>query len=95
MADDLYKTFRNLGDLQFFIPPNDKNQCDRILDKLFKVIIDAGITSYNFEYRHDSSLTATNYLKKDKSYYSILGDQWQRILSEIQEIFSDAGERKL
>lgn len=98
IADDLYKTFRNLGDLQYFIPPNvfdDKNRCDRILDKLFKVIIDAGITSYNFEYRHDSSLTATNYLKRDKSYYSILGDQWQRILSEIREIFSDVGDNKL
>lgn len=94
ISDALYETFRNLGSLQYFIPPqafNNKGQCDEILNKLFSVIIEAGIISYLHECGHDSTLTATNYLKKDKSYYDILRIEWNRIQMDIGRIFSELG----
>ncbi|MBQ3372827.1 MAG: hypothetical protein IJI45_04855 [Anaerolineaceae bacterium] len=68
-----------------------KDICDNILSKLFNVIIDAGITSFLFECRHDSTLTATNYLKKDKNYYDILSSQWTRTVEDINKVFEEAG----
>ena len=88
----LYEPFRDLGHLQYFILPqvfDDKELYDKTLSKLFSVIIEAGITSYSIECRHDSTLTATNYLKKDKNYYDILGAQWSRIHEDINRIFGE------
>ncbi|MBQ6481435.1 MAG: hypothetical protein IJI45_09985, partial [Anaerolineaceae bacterium] len=59
--------------------------------KLFNIIIEAGITSYTFESRHDSTLNATNYLKRDKNYYEILSSQWQRTVSDLSAVFSEVG----
>lgn len=89
-TDALYETFRNLEQLQYFLPPQlfaDKEQYDIVLNKLFATIIAAGITSYRYECRNDSALTATNYLKKDKNYYDIISMQWSRILEDINKIF--------
>lgn len=94
VTDDLYETFRDLGNLQYFLPPqvfSNKDQYDDVLNKLFSVIIEAGIMSYSFERRHDSTLTATNYLKRDKNYYDILYMQWTRTVEEINKIFADIG----
>lgn len=94
IADIMYETFRDLKHLQYFLPPqvfNNKNVCDSVLSKLFNIIIDAGITSFLFECRHDSTLTATNYLKKDKNYYDILYSQWDRTVEDIKKVFSEAG----
>lgn len=93
-SEALYETFRDLGQLQYFILPQvfaNKEQYDDVLSKLFSVIIEAGITSYSIECRHDSTLTATNYLKKDKNYYDILGAQWTRIREDINRIFGEIG----
>lgn len=90
----LYETFRELGPLQYFILPrlfDDKGQYDSILDKLFSVIIEAGITNYSMACRYDSTLTATNYLKRDKNYYDILNDQWSNVMREIGTIFGEVG----
>ena len=35
--------------------------------------------------RYDSTLTATNFLKKDKNYYGILADHWPTIQMEISK----------
>lgn len=32
--------------------------------------------------RYDNTLTATNFLKRDKNYYAILGDHWMLSLRE-------------
>lgn len=91
-TDALYETFRNLEQLQYFLPPQlfaDKEQYDIVLNKLFATIIAAGITSYRYECRNDSSLTATNYLKKDKNYYDIISMQWSRILEDINKTFNE------
>lgn len=92
IAENLYDSFRDLGKLKYLLPPSlfsDKNEYDKVLSKLFNVIIDAGITSYTFECRHDSTLTATNYLKRDKNYYEILAAQWTRIMYDVNMIFRD------
>lgn len=92
ILDRLYDIFRDLGQLQYFIPPQmfrDKESCDKILKKLFSVIIEAGITSYSIECRHDPTLTATNYLKRDRNYYNILGERWSRIREDINRVFDE------
>ena len=80
--------------MQYFLSPqvfDNKDTCDKVLSKLFNIIIEAGITSYTFESRHDSTLNATNYLKRDKNYYEILSSQWQRTVSDLSAVFSEVG----
>ena len=94
IADTLYESFRELGHLQYFLSPqvfDNKDMCDKVLSKLFNIIIEAGITSYTFESRHDSTLNATNYLKRDKNYYEILSSQWQRTASDLNSVFCEVG----
>ncbi len=90
----MYEVFKDIGQLQYFIPPHifaDKNRYDSILESLFKVIITTGITSYRYECRHDQTLNATNYLKRDKNYYDIIGMQWDRTKEDINRLFDEAG----
>ena len=91
VSDALYETFKDLGQLQYFLPPQvfaNKDQYDSTLSKLFSIIIEAGITSYSFARQYDSTLTATNYLKKDKNYYNIISTQWFRTVDDINKIFA-------
>ena len=88
----LYDIFANIENVKYFIPPehfNQKDRCDHMLDKLFNVIIDAGITSFLMASRYDTSLNASNYLKKDKNYYAILTDHWYTISTKINDIFKE------
>lgn len=85
----LYDIFSNIDGISYFVPPqvfNQKDQYDTLLDQLFTVIINAGITSFSMASRYDTTLTATNFLKKDKNYYAILDDHWSTIRSEIIRI---------
>ena len=93
-ADAIYDIFRDLEDIQYFIKPEifaDKNQYDALLRKLFNVIINMGVVSFLFELRHDSTLNATNYLKRDANYYDIIGTQWAYIKNDINSIFTEFG----
>ncbi len=91
--DTLYKTFRELDQLNSLLPSVHGNmeQYDSTLRELFSTIIEAGTNVYSWECEHDQTLTETNYLKKDKNYYSILKNQWNWIESRINEIFSKIG----
>ena len=92
LGESLYETFRDLGNMRSLLPPNvfnDKDKYEAILSKLFMAIIEAAITCYSMECRHDSTLNATNYLKKDKNYYDILATQWNRIIVDINNIFAE------
>ena len=94
VANELYGVFKNLGDIKYLIKPeifNDKNLYDNVLKKLFNIIIEAGITNYVFECRHDPTLTATNYLKREKNYYYILSSQWYRIKADIDKVYEEIG----
>lgn len=86
----LYDIFANLDGVSYFIPAavfNQKDKYDALLDQLFTTIINAGITSFSMASRYDSTLTATNFLKKDKNYYAILDDHWTSICGDIKRIF--------
>ena len=88
----LYDIFSNIDGVTHFIPPeifNEKDRYDDVLDKLFNVIIESGITSFMMASRFDTTLNATNYLKKDKNYYSILAIHWRNISSSINRIFEE------
>lgn len=90
-ADKLYRIFSNLNGINYFLPPKlfaAKDEYDRVLSDLFKIVIEAGIVNFGMETRHDSTLTATNYLKRDKNYYAILEVQWATISSRILNILS-------
>lgn len=85
----LYDIFSDINGISCLIPPsifNQKDQYDALLDQLFTTIINAGITSFSMASRYDTTLTATNFLKKDKNYYAILSDHWSTIRSDIIRI---------
>jgi 6,7-dimethyl-8-ribityllumazine synthase len=89
-ADSLYEVFRDLGAMQTLLPASfvaNKDKYDAALYKLFNAIINAGITSYSIACNYDSTLTATNFLKKDKNYYDILGMHWMTLKTETQNAF--------
>ena len=88
----LYDIFSDIKDVNYFIPPavfNNKDRCDAFLDSLFRVIINSGITNFATARLYDSALNATNFLKRDKNYYSILMTQWGNIYPEITRIYSE------
>lgn len=88
----LYDVFSDLDGVTYLIPPNvfaEKNRCDDFLNALFMAIIDAGITSFSMASRYDSTLTATNFLKRDKNYYAILSDHWPTICGKIKDIWKE------
>lgn len=58
-----------------------KDKLNNLLDKLFGAIIDAGAMSFAMASRFDTTLNATNYLKKDKNYYFILDSHWSSMLA--------------
>lgn len=87
----LYDIFSNINNITFILPPavfSQKDLYDATLDQLFNVIINAGITSFSMASQYDSTLTATNFLKKDKNYYSILRNHWASINGDINRILS-------
>lgn len=88
-SEMLYDIFRNIEGMNCLLPANifaQKTVYEGVLDKLFTAIINAGITTFALASMYDTSITATNYLKKDKNYYSILQANWIRLEPEIKEI---------
>lgn len=91
-ADSIYEIFHDLGNMRSLLPASmwaNKNLYDAALDKLFSAIIEAGIINYNMACENDSTLTATNYLKRERNYYGILKNHWnsslrREILSTFQ-----------
>ena len=84
------EVFSNIEKVDYFLPSElfeQKDRYDAILDQLFSVIINSGSTSFSMASRYDTTLNATNYLKKDKNYYSILADHWLNLRTEIKKTF--------
>lgn len=92
-ADALYKAVRDIGEMQSLLPKKfllDMDLYDAVLDKLFEAIIESGILVYSFACDDNPNLTATNFLKSDKSYYAILKKFWSPTLKKtIREVFAD------
>lgn len=90
-SDALYDIFSDIEGVDYFLPPalfSSKDAYEAVLDKLFNSIINVGIVSFSMASNYDSTLTATNYLKKDKNYYTILRTHWATISNDIQRIFA-------
>lgn len=89
----LYDIFKNLDGLTCFLPSDlfvEKDKYDGILDRLFNTVINAGITAYSIARNFDSTLTATNFLKKDKNYYDIISIQWSTMKNDVIRIMQEA-----
>lgn len=86
----VYESMRNLSGIQWLLPPNifkNKDSYEEVLYKLFMQIINAGSMCYSMASIYEEGLNASNYLKKDKNYYSILQFQWQPLKAGIKDIF--------
>lgn len=86
----VYESMKNLSGIKWLLPPNifeNKDSYEEVLYKLFMQIINAGSMCYSMAVRYEEGLNASNYLKKDKNYYSILQFQWQSLKLGIKEIF--------
>ncbi len=90
-ADTIYDIFRDFGNMTSLLPKamwDNRNLYDDALDKLFSAIIEAGIINYNMACDNDSTLTATNYLKRERNYYGILKNHWNSsLVREIKRTF--------
>ena len=78
--------------MKCLLPPvmwENRNLYDTALDKLFSAIIEAGIINYNMACNYDPTLTATNYLKREKNYYGILKNHWNSsLVRAIKDTFA-------
>lgn len=90
---NVYNIFtKNFDSLKRIFPDKlyrDKDKYDEVLYRLFKCIINSGAKSYRMELKHDKTLNATNYLKKDRNYYTILSFNWDDLEEHIKKIFSE------
>ena len=91
-TDDMYKTVRDIGSMQFLFPKKfleNMNLYDAALDKLFMAIIEEGIVVYSFALDSNPTLSANSFLQNDKNYYTILKRFWSRLKPKINKIFSE------
>ena len=90
--DYYYDIFKELEDITFFIPKKcfeTKDIYDKILYKLFSVIISSGRRYYSVKKESDSTLNESNFLKRDNNYFAILKSDWENIETKINEIFGE------
>ena len=88
----LYDIFKKLDNVNSLLPARvfvNKNEYDEILYKLFMSIINSGITCFTMASRYEEGLIISNYLKKDKNYYSILESQWPMLEMQIRDVLSN------
>lgn len=79
-------------DINWILPPvvsENKDIYDDVLYKLFTLIIKHGARDLMQDMKHDDTITASNYLKKDTNYINILRINWDDISEGINSIFSD------
>lgn len=69
---------------------NNKTNYETILSKLFNDFLKYGQLTFSLALKYEEGLNATNYLKKDANYYSILESGWLTLPSSIQTIFKEA-----
>lgn len=92
--DYYYDIFKEIENISFLIPKKvfeDKDLYDRILYKLFEVIISSGRRYYSIKKESDSTLNESNFLKRDSNYFAILKSEWENIDEKIKEIFDNIG----
>lgn len=85
-----YDIFKNIYSMTSVLPKRlfeNKDDYDNILYQLFEIIITLGQQYYSVKKESDSTLTETNFLKKDNNYYAILKFAWSSIDKQINSIF--------
>lgn len=86
---EFYSAVKDLNGLNWILPPelfSDKDKYDEALDKLFTMIIKHG--SHDLMYlQNTDTITASNYLKKDKNYMEIIRMNWDDISEGIKSFF--------
>jgi hypothetical protein len=89
--DYYYDIFKEIDGYKFILPPNafnNKDQYDDILYKLFETIIMSGRKYYSIKKEADSTLSESNFLKRDGNYFAILKMDWDTISTKINSVFS-------
>lgn len=89
--DYYYDIFKDIDGVAPLFPKklfeSDKDKYDKILYKLFEVIILSGRRYYSIKKEADSTLNESNFLKLDRNYYAILKSDWYNIEDKIINIF--------
>ena len=87
---DVYNIVKNMSGINWILPPDvwaNKDQYDDVLYKLFELMIKHGSHDLMMIMRTNDTITASNYLKKDKNYIEILSMNWDYISDSITAIF--------
>lgn len=89
-ATHLYDIFKDIDSINTLYSKelfNNKDEFDNLLYKLFSAIIKSGRNRFASDKQYDASLNASNYLKKDIVYYSILKIEWDNLFEKIQSAY--------
>ena len=89
--DSLYDKFCNIDNFSSVLPPDlfrKQDEYDKVLEKLFEIIINAGEEVYSTTKRFKPDINQTNFLKKDQNYYDIISTKWPHIKNDINEVFN-------
>ena len=85
----IYPCLKTFEDMEYLINPetfrNNKESVDRVLYEMFCQIIKEGYKLFNFVKTYDPSMSESNYLKPDGSYYKILSASWIDLYDEIKK----------
>ncbi len=87
---DVYNVVKNLDGVSWVLPPEvfaDKDKYDEVLYKFFTLIIKHGSHDLSMLMEQNDTITASNYLKKDKNYVDIIRMNWDDIAEGIKGIF--------
>ncbi len=80
----------NLGAIKSILPVKlYTEKYDSAVDELFRLIINNGAMMYSGAKYNNNTLTATNFLKSDKSYYFILSNRWEELKIGINNLFRE------
>lgn len=92
--EKIYPKLKKLEDMTYIIKPSvmehDKDALDANLSEMFDRLIKEGYKIFSASKNLNLSLTETNYLKKDSSYYHILSGSWldlEDVIKQCKSIF--------
>ena len=90
--DYFYDIFKDIDGYKTIFPKQlfgNKDEYDKVLYKLFEIIIFAGSHYYSIKREADNTLSASNFLKRDGNYYAIIKTDWRSISAQIKNIFDN------
>ena len=89
---EVYNIVKNISGINWILPPAifaNKDKYDAVLYKLFSLMIKHGSHDLMMIMQTNDTITASNYLKKDKNYIDILRMNWDSISESISTIFEE------